>query len=114
MRFAEHDMAKVVYLDPIDHISGKISRKHRTVYYYRAGTGAKYTSIFTTPTGTPTAAQQACTAKFRQAAQQTNTIMMDVTAVEPYRTAWRNLIRSGNTTYKTLRGYIFSQIYRTL
>ena len=107
-------MARVVYIDPIDHISGKISRKHRTVYCYRTGTGAKYTQQQSTPTGSPTAAQQACTTKFRQAAQQTNTIMMDVDLLEPYRTAWRNQIRSGNTTYRTLRGYIFAQIYRTL
>lgn len=107
-------MAKVVYLDPIDHISGKISRKHRTVYCYRTGTGAKYTSIYTTPTGDPTAAQQASIAKFRQAAQQTNTIMMDIDRLESYRTAWRNQIKSGNLTYRTLRGYIFAQVYKTL
>jgi hypothetical protein len=40
--------------------------------------------------------------------------MTDIEAIEPYRQAWRNLIRSGNTTYKTLRGYIFAQVYRTL
>ena len=107
-------MAKVVYLDPIDHISGKISKKHRTTYCYLNSTGTKYTQLYTKPTGAPTAAQQASTAKFRQAAQQTNTIMMDIDQLEPYRTAWRNQIHSGNLRYRTLRGYIFAQIYRTL
>ena len=107
-------MARVVYLDPIDHISGKISKKHRTTYCYLNSTGTKYTQLYTKPTSTPSAAQQATTAKFRQAAQQTNSIMADIEAIEPYRQAWGNLIRSGNTTYKTLRGYIFAQIYKSL
>ena len=107
-------MARVHYLDPIDHISGKISRKHRTVYCYRTGTGAKYTKLHTTPTGAPTAAQLASISKFRQAAQQTNTIMMDVEQLTTYRTAWRNQIHNGNYSYRTLRGYIFAQVYRTL
>lgn len=107
-------MAKVSYIDPIDHISGKISRKHRTVYCYRTGTGAKYTQLHTAPTAAPTAAQLASISKFRQAAQQTNTIMMDVEQLTTYRTAWRNQIHNGNYSYRTLRGYIFSQVYRTL
>ena len=107
-------MAKVHYLDPIDYLSCKITKRHRTTYCYRQGTDRRYTTVYTTPTGDPTAAQQACVAKFRQAAQQTNTIMMDVDRLEPYRTAWRNQIRSGNRTYSTLRGYIFAQVYKTL
>ena len=107
-------MAKVDYLEPIDHISGKISRKHRTTYCYRQGTDRRYTTVYTTPTGDPTAAQLANISKFCQAAQQTNTIMMDIDQLEPYRTAWRNQIHSGNLRYRTLRGYIFAQIYRTL
>ena len=107
-------MARVTYLDPIDHISGKISKKHRTTYCYLNSTGTKYTQLYTKPTGAPTAAQLASISKFRQAAQQTNTIMMDVEQLTTYRTAWRNQIHNGNYSYRTLRGYIFAQIYRTL
>ncbi len=107
-------MAKVHYLDPIDYLSGKITKRHRTIYCYRNAIDRRYTTVHTKPTGAPTAAQMASITKFRQAAQQTNTIMTDITAIEPYRTAWRNLIRSGNTTYRTLRGYVFAQVYRTL
>ena len=107
-------MAKVSYLDPIDHIRGRISRKHRTVYYYRSATGAKYTQLYTKPSVSPSAAQLANTAKFRQAALQTNTIMADIALVETYRTAWRNALRNGTTAYRTLRGYIFAQVYGTL
>ena len=46
-------MGKVVYEDPIHHISGKISRKYRTCYNYRKWSDRKYTSVHgdrTTPT----------------------------------------------------------------
>ena len=38
-------MGKVVYEDPIHHISGKISRKYRTCYNYRKWSDRKYTSV---------------------------------------------------------------------
>ena len=107
-------MARVVYIDPIDHISGKISRKHRTTFCYLTSTGTKYTQQHNTPTSAPTAAQIAIMAKFRQAAQQTNTIMMDIDQLQAYRTQWRAHIQSGNPRYRTLRGFIFAQVYRTL
>lgn len=107
-------MAKVHYLDPIDYLSGKITKRHRTTYCYRQITDRRYTTVYTTPTGAPTAAQQSTKQKFSQAAQQTNAIMTDISQLDPYRQAWRNQIRSGNTTYSTLRGYIFAQVYKTL
>ena len=107
-------MAKVHYLDPLDYLSGKITKRHRTTYCYRQTTDRRYTTVYTTPTGAPTAAQQSTKQKFSQAAQQTNAIMMDINQLDPYRQAWHNLIRSGNHTYSTLRGYIFAQVYKTL
>ena len=38
-------MGKVVFLDPIDHISGKIAKKFRTIYKFAKATGLKFTSI---------------------------------------------------------------------
>ena len=40
-----NEMAKVVYEDPIHHLSGKISKKHRTCYNYRRWSQRKYTSV---------------------------------------------------------------------
>ena len=107
-------MAKVVYLDPIDHLSGKISRKHRTTYNYRQASGRKYTSVQGTTSEDYTTAQQTCMTKFKTAAQQTNAIMTDIEQLEPYRIAWRNAIKNGKSRYSTLRGYIFAQIYKGL
>ena len=38
-------MGKVVFEDPVHHISGKIAKKFRTIYYYKPATGLKYTSV---------------------------------------------------------------------
>ena len=38
-------MGKVVYEDPIHHISGKIAKKFRTIYNYMKASGLKYTSV---------------------------------------------------------------------
>ena len=43
-------MSKVVFLDPIDHVSGKLSKKSRVTYCYRsnsneAGEDRRYTQI---------------------------------------------------------------------
>lgn len=107
-------MARVVYLDPIDHISGKISRKHRTVYCYLTSTGAKYTLLYTKPATAPTPAQLSTQNKFRQATQQTNTAMTDPGQLQNYRTLWRAHMQSTHPRYRTLRGFIFAKIYQTL
>ena len=38
-------MSKVVFLDPIDHVSGKLSKKSRVTYCYKAENDRKYTQI---------------------------------------------------------------------
>ena len=48
-------MGKVVFEDPVHHISGKISKKYRTCYNYRRWPERKYTSVHgdrTTPATT--------------------------------------------------------------
>ena len=107
-------MSKIGMEYPFNRISGKPMKECDTVFrmafrqpylYGRDRSRYKYN---------PTAAQSAQNAKFRQAAAQARTIMMDIDQLEPYRTAWRNHIKNGNTNYKTLRGYIFAQVYKSL
>ena len=38
-------MGKVVFEDPIHHISGRIAKKFSTIYNYMKATGLKYTSV---------------------------------------------------------------------
>ena len=58
-------MGKVVYEDPIHHISGKISRKYRTCYNYRKWSDRKYTSVHGDRTTPVTADELAQRQKFR-------------------------------------------------
>ncbi len=38
-------MGVIKFLDPVDYISGKIGKKTRTIYYYRALSDRRYTSL---------------------------------------------------------------------
>ena len=58
-------MAKVEYEDPIHHLSGKISKKHRTCYNYRRWSERKYTSVHGDRTTPVSATELAQRAKFK-------------------------------------------------
>ena len=99
---------------PWQQIHGKISRRRTHIVWAQNAYGTRFTQLRNKRASTPSASEIATRAKFKQAAQQTNTIMMDVSQLTPYRTAWRSAVQSGTTRYKTLRGYVFAQIYNTL
>ena len=58
-------MAKVEYEDPIHHLSGKISKKHRTCYNYRRWSQRKYTSVHGERTTPASVAELDRRAKFK-------------------------------------------------
>ena len=64
-------MGKVVFDDPVHHISGRISKKYRTCYNYRKWSDRKYTSVHgdrTTPVTTEELEQRQKFKVVRQAA----------------------------------------------
>ena len=64
-------MGKVVFDDPVHHISGRISKKYRTCYNYRKWSDRKYTSVHgdrTTPASTEELEQRYKFKVVRQAA----------------------------------------------
>ena len=95
-------------------LHGKISKKRTKIVWAETPWGTRFTQLRGKRSTKETASEIAVKSKFQQAATQTNTIMMDIEQLEPYRTAWRQKIQSGNRTYKTLRGYVFSEVYKTL
>ena len=107
-------MSKIGMEYPFNRISGKPMKESDTVFRMMFSQPYLYGHDRTRYKYNPTAAQLAQNAKFRQAAQQTAAIMADVDRVQPYRTAWNNYTHSGNKRYKTLRGYIFAQVYMSL
>lgn len=100
---------------PFTRISGKPVKDCDTVFRMAFGQSYLYGRDRSRTRNTDsTAAQEAVKSKFKQAAQQTNSIMQDIDRLTPYRTAWIAKIKGGNTQYKTLRGYIFAQVYKSL
>ena len=99
-------MAKVKYIDPIDHISGKISKHHESVYNYRSDIDCAYITQPRKSTVPPTADQLAMQEQFARTASRVKQAMSDQAQVSTYNEAFKQ-----QTKYKTLRGYIFSQLY---
>ncbi len=95
-------------------LHGKISKKRTKIVWAETPWGTRFTQLRGKRSSLPSATETTIRQKFRQAAAQRNLIMMDIEQLEPYRQAWRAKIQSGNTAYKTLRGYIFAEVYKTL
>lgn len=61
-------MGKVVFEDPVHHISGKIAKKFRTIYNYAKLTGLKFTSVRGERTTQPSAKELAIRERFTEVA----------------------------------------------
>ena len=100
-------MSKVVFLDPIDHVSGKLSRKSRVTYCYRqnsneAGDDRKYTQIRGKRTTPYTAAELARFDKFAAVARSTAAVMKNPASLNTAMTEFQ-----AQSTYKKLRNYVW-------
>ena len=95
-------MAQVVYLDPIDHVSGKLSKKSRVTYMYKADTDRKYTQIRGKRTTPYTAAELARFDKFAAVARSTAAVMKNPASLATAQTEF-----NAQTTYRKLRSYVW-------
>ena len=106
-------MGKVVFEDPIHHISGKISKKYRTCYNYRKWSDRKYTSIHgdrTTPASTEELEQRYKFKVVRQAALDRSRDLMHLTYdqidfINEKKT-------KPNFKYTTYRGWLFGKAWK--
>lgn len=106
-------MGKVVYEDPIHHISGKISRKYRTCYNYRKWSDRKYTSVHgdrTTPASTEELKVRAKFKVVRQAALNRSMDLSHLTYdqmdfIEEKKTR-------PNFKYTTYKGWLFGKAWK--
>lgn len=107
-------MAKVFFLDPIDHISGKISKQHRTMFCYRRASKLKYTSVHgdrTTPVSTEEKARQERFKVVREAARQRSMDLMHLTYdqidfIEERKT------KGTAFKYSTYKGWLFGKAWK--
>ena len=100
-------MSKVVFLDPIDHVSGKLSKKSRVTYCYRpnsneAGEDRRYTQIRGKRSTPYTAAELARFDKFAAVARSTAAVMKNPASLATAQTEF-----NAQTTYKKLRNYVW-------
>ena len=103
-------MGKVVYEDPIHHISGKISRKYRTCYNYRKWSDRKYTSVHgdrTTPASTEELKVRAKFKVVRQAALQRSMDLSHLTYDQMDFIAEKKT--RPNFKYTTYKGWLFGK-----
>ena len=107
-------MAKVEYEDPIHHLSGKISKKHRTCYNYRRWSQRKYTSVHgdrTTPASTAELAQRAKFKVVRLAAINRSMDLSHLTYDQMDFIAERKAQGSA-FKYTTYKGWLFGKAWK--
>ncbi len=100
-------MAKVRFMELVDGVSGKFCKvkPDSPIFQQRKTCNVVYHQ-HNPSTADPTPEQLAQQQKFAAAVAQVNTIMADNAQVATYREAFAK-----QTKYKTLRGYIFADVY---
>ena len=107
-------MGKVVFEDPIHHISGKISRKYRTCYNYKRVNGLKFTSIHgdrTTPASTEELEQRYKFKVVRLAALNRSKNLMHLTYDQMDFIAEKKA-KGSSFKYTTYRGWLFGKAWK--
>ena len=106
-------MGKVVYEDPIHHISGKISRKYRTCYNYRKWSDRKYTSVHGDRTTPVTADELAQRQKFRVVRLAALNRSMDLSHLTYDQMDFIEEKKTRpNFKYTTYKGWLFSKAWK--
>ena len=106
-------MGKVVFDDPVHHISGRISKKYRTCYNYRKWSDRKYTSVHgdrTTPASTEELAQRQ---KFRVVRLAALNRSMDLSHLTYDQMDFIEEKKTRpNFKYTTYKGWLFSKAWK--
>ena len=95
-------MSKVVFLDPIDHVSGKLSKRSRVTYCYKQENDRKFTQIRRKRMTPYTAEELARFDKFAAVARAVAAVMHDPTLLQQAQVEF-----AAQTTYKKLRDYLW-------
>ena len=107
-------MGKVVFDDPVHHISGRISKKYRTCYNYRKWSDRKYTSVHgdrTTPASTEELERRYKFKVVRLAALDRSKNLTYLTYDQMDFIAERKA-KGSSFKYTTYRGWLFSKAWK--
>lgn len=107
-------MGKVVFLDPVDYISGKISQKYRTVYNRRRASDLRYTQVRgdrNTPASADELERRYKFRVVRQTAQQRSMDLMHLTYDQMDFIAERKT-KGSAFKYTTYKGWLFGKAWK--
>ena len=97
---------KVVFEDPIHHISGKIAKKFRTVYNYMKATGLKYTSVHGERSTQPSTKELKARERFTAVAAMVRARKIDLSKIVTDQEAFLAQ-KDSATGAKTMRAYLW-------
>ena len=102
----ENTPGKVVFEDPIHHISGKIAKKFRTIYNYAKATGLKYTSVHGERSTQPSTKELKARERFTAVAEMVRARKIDLSKIV---TDQENFLAQKDTATgaKTMRAYLW-------
>ena len=106
-------MGKVVFEDPVHHISGKISKKFRTIYNLRKASQNKFTSVHGERLTQPSAAELEQRNKFKAARQAAESRAGNLSTIAQDQAAYKAARQAGDK-HSTFRGWLFAQEYAKL
>ena len=99
-------MGKVVFEDPIHHISGKIAKKFRTIYNYMKATGLKYTSVHGERSTQPSTKELKARERFTAVAAMVRARKIDLSKIVTDQEAFLAQ-KDSATGAKTMKAYLW-------
>lgn len=103
-------MAKVEYIEPVESLSGKLSKSSQVIYHLRKQSGRCYTSIRHKHRAALTEDEQARCQQFRIVKQAALAREHDLSHLTNDQQAWRTEQRRNNTNY-SFQGWLFSKAW---
>jgi len=107
-------MGKVVFEDPVHHISGKISKKYRTCYNHKRVNGLNFTSVHgerTTPVSAEEKARQERFKVVRLAALERSMDLMHLT-YDQIDFVEERKVKGAAFKYSTYKGWLFGKAWK--
>ena len=107
-------MGKVVFDDPVHHISGRISKKYRTCYNYRKWSDRKYTSVHGDRTTPASAEELEQREKFRVVRLAAHNRSRDLSHLTYDQIDFINEKKTKGSSFKytTYRGWLFGKAWK--
>ena len=102
-------MAKIDYSFPIEKVHGKLSKKHKIGFAHLTASGRNYSVEYGKRSTKPSTSELAHRKKFADCSTATQERLLNPQMIPTDQLGFKN-----QTKYKTLRGYVFAQVWETM